>query len=226
MSRNRVRAAALSVAMIATVGLTVGLTETSVSASQKTEITESHPSRPITGEGFYIRGTISTHIARPVELQRKFHDTWKIVDTESTNDAGQFQFSTSTTVNRTYRVVAHSYTSGITYKLRKTAPYVVTLAHDTVKLTISPSPLRRGHHGKFTFKFGATRIGRELTQETIVNGGPKSVSLGPSETGRVMTSEGTIPSDFPKGTYKFRLIAGSWNGSTEAKSPWVTVTVK
>ena len=226
MSRNRVRAAALSVAMIATVGLTVGLTETSVSASQKTEITESHPSKPITGEGFYIRGTISTHIQRPVELQRQFHDTWKIVDTESTNAAGEFQFSTSTTVNRTYRVVAHSYTSGITYKLRKTAPYVVTLAHDTVKLSFSPTPLRRGHHARFTFTFGATRIGRQLIQQTIINGVRQPDSLGLNETGRVMIQDGTLPSDFATGTYKFRVIAASWNGSTEAKSDWVKVTVK
>ena len=225
MSRNRVRAAALSVAMIATVGLTVGLTETSVSASQKTEITEYHPSKRITGEGFYIRGRISPHIERPVELQRSSIDTGKIVDTESTNGR-RVQFSTSTTVDRTYRGVAHGYTSGITYKLRKTAPYVVTLAHDTVKLSFSPTPLRRGHHARFTFTFGATRIGRQLIQQTIINGVRQPDSLGLNETGRVMIQDGTLPSDFATGTYKFRVIAASWNGSTEAKSDWVKVTVK
>jgi hypothetical protein len=230
MSRNRVRAAALSVAMIAAVGLTVGITETSVSATQKTEITESHPSHPISGEDFYIRGTIASHIQRPVELQRRFHDTWKLVGTSETNSAGQFQIQTSTTVDRTFRVVAHTYTpdtpGAITYKLRKTAGVPVTLANDTVKVTASPSEVRRNHPATFTFTFGATRVGRSLIQESIVNGVRQPNSDGITETGRVMTQSSIVPANTPTGTWEVRVIAESWHGSATAKSSWVTFKVK
>ena len=67
-----------------------GVTGVSASATQKTEITDINPSHPIKGETFHVKGTITTHITRGVDLERRFHDTWKVVTSSSTNDAGAF----------------------------------------------------------------------------------------------------------------------------------------
>jgi hypothetical protein len=62
--------------------VTVGATETSVSAAvQADEITSVNSCKPIPGEDITTRGTFATPFERPIELQRKFHDTWKVVGT-------------------------------------------------------------------------------------------------------------------------------------------------
>lgn len=226
MSRVRARSVLLSVAMVAAVGLTVVGTATSVSATQQDEITSVNSSRPLMGEDITIRGTFATKLERPIELQRMFHDTWKVVDTSSTLSDGRFQFITSTTVNRTYRVVAHTFTTDAhTYKLRKTQSESVTPIKDAVKLAISPSAGHVGEESTITMAFAATRVGRPLTQLMTVDGEVKEPATGLTQTGRTMTIHNPAFTEDQVGTYVIQLVAESWHGAPAVKSNKVTFTV-
>lgn len=226
MSRNRVRAAALSVTLVATVGLTVAGAASSVAATQQDEITSVSSSKPIMGEDITIRGTFATTFERPIELQRMFHDTWKVVETSSTVADGRFQFVTSTTVNRTYRVVAHTFkTDAHTYKLRKTQSESVTPIKDAVSLAISPSVGHVGEASTISMTFAANRIGRPLTQLMTINGEPQDPATGLTQTSKTMTIHIPAFTADQTGTYVIQLVAESWRGAPAVKSNKLTFTV-
>ena len=218
-STRIIGAAALAVSSL----VLTGVTGVSASATQKTEITDINPSHPITGETFHVKGTITTHITRGVDLERRFHDTWKVVTSWSTNDAGAFDITASTTSKRTYRVVAHSVTlDSHTYKRRVTPSVTVTPVSQTAKVKASLAVVHVGQTATLSLSFTPVRNGRPVYLHVhLPNGTVVDEDLFENGNGHASYSPGTYPGGFP-GTYKFQAIAPAWHGAPQVKSSWIS----
>ena len=219
----------IGAAVLAVSGLVLtGVTGVSASATQKTEITDVNPSHPIKGETFHVKGTITTHITRGVDLERRFHDTWKVVTSSSTNDAGAFDFTTSATSKRTYRVVAHSLTlDSHTYKRRVTPSETVTPVSQTAKVTLSDTTPAVGQD--FTIKGTFTPI-RHYRAGAILISTTKNPADAASSFNAFENSLGKFvvsltPNEANRGTYYFFAAVKPANGAPAKISAPVKVVV-
>lgn len=228
MSRARLRSALLSIALIASVGLVVGATETSASAAQKTEITWVSRTKPIKGEKFTITGNISTQVERKVVLQRKVKKSWVSITSLTTSEFGRFKFATQTNTKRTYRVRAPKTTiDGKTFKAKTTNSRTVKPVGQKVTLTLSRTTATVGDKVRFTADASPVRQGRLIRVKVSALGGePFKSDFGFENTNGEASVVQAVTDEAIAGVYVYRVYVVERYGAPVKWSNEVKLTIK
>jgi alpha-tubulin suppressor-like RCC1 family protein len=183
------------------------------------------PSSPIIGEHVTAQGRLSTHLARPVELQQKAGSSWATRVKGKSRSGGGFELTVraaSTPGEATYRVLAPKVrVHGHTYPAIQTSPASVHSVGQTAVLSV-PAADRVGSEAAASSTFTPARSGRLVELQRLVSGSWTTIASS-NENSAGDADLAFTPST--AGSYTLRVLAAPVNGATSAASANETTVV-